>query len=448
LAGQESRTHTSLLPIERITSPFARFVRLEASGGILLLACTLLALVWANSPWEEGYAHFWHKPLAIGFGRAFLSETRHFWINDGLMAIFFFLVGLEIKREILIGELSSLKRAGFPIIAAIGGSAIPALLYFVVNSGTEAVRGWGIPMATDIAFALGVLALLGDRVPATLKVFVAALAIVDDILCVLVISFFYTETISVVSLGVAFAGLALSCLANWAGVRSPSAYAVLSIFVWAAVLMSGVHATIAGVLMAFTIPATTPIERARFLERSRGLLDELDSAAEHSPEEHEAIHGLELQCALVQSPLHRIEHRLQPWVSFLIMPLFALANAGVHFLGDLLDAARHPIALGVALGLLFGKPAGIAGAAWLGAKLQIASPPSGVTWRQILGAGWLCGIGFTMSLFVASLAFGDGTLLDISKIGTLSASVIAGILGTVILSSTRPAKAALESSAT
>jgi NhaA family Na+:H+ antiporter len=293
-------------------------------------------------------------------------------------------------------------------------------------------------MATDIAFALGVLALLGDRVPVGLKVFVAALAIVDDILCVLVISIFYTREISAISLGIALGGLAVSCLANWAGVRNPVVYAVISVFVWLAVLKSGVHATIAGVLLAFTVPATTLIDRPEFLARSRSLLDKMESAGEQSAEEHDAVHGLELQCELVQSPLHRIEHRLQPWVSFVIMPLFALANAGVPFLGNILAAATHPVTFGVALGLFLGKPVGITALAWLATKLNVASPPAGVSWKQILGAGWLCGIGFTMSLFVASLAFGDGALLDMSKIGILSASILAGVGGAMSLRRIQP----------
>jgi NhaA family Na+:H+ antiporter len=433
LATGESNPAATVAPIDLLTGPFRRFARMEAAGGVLLLVCTGLALVCANSPWEESYVHFWHKSLTIGFGRNCISETRHFWINDGLMAVFFFLVGLEIKREILIGELSTLKRAAFPLIAAAGGSVLPALIYLLMNRTSGAAHGWGIPMATDIAFALGVLALVGDHVPATLKVFVAALAIVDDILCVLVISFFYTDTISFLNLGVAFAGLAISCLANRAGVGHPVAYAVISLFVWMAMLKSGVHATIAGILMAFTIPARTLIDRPKFLESSRALLGRMESAAVHSAEEHEAVQGLELQCEMVQSPLHRIEHRLQPWVNFFIMPLFALANAGVRFPGDVFQAATHPIALGVGLGLLFGKPLGIAGSAWLGAKTGIAAPPDGVTWNQILGAGWLCGIGFTVSLFVAGLAFGDGSLLDISKIATLTSSVLAGIGGAMVL---------------
>ncbi|HEY6291598.1 MAG TPA: Na+/H+ antiporter NhaA [Terriglobia bacterium] len=406
---------------------------MEASGGIILLICTAVAIGWANSPWEHSYEALWDAPLTIHFGSIFLSETRHHWINDGLMSVFFFLVGLEIKREVLIGELSSLKQAAFPFIAALGGSTIPALIYFLATRGTGAERGWAVPMATDIAFALGVLALLGDRVPVTLKVFVAALAIVDDIFAVLVIAVFYTAHISMVSVGVALAGLAICCLANWLGVRKPAVYAVISVFVWLAVLKSGIHATIAGVLLAFTIPAKTLIDRPEFLERSRSLLGEVEAAEEHSAEEHDAVHALELQCELIQSPLHRIEHRLQPWVSFFIMPVFALANAGVHILGNIGAAATHPVTIGVVLGLLAGKPLGIATFAWLAAKSKMASPPAAMSWKKIFGASWLCGIGFTMSLFIASLAFGEGTLLDMSKIGILFASLLAGVAGAIIL---------------
>jgi len=438
MAGERFRTPFAKSHIEALTDPFARFAKIEASGGIILLVATAVALVWANSPWEHGYEALWNTPVTIGFGRVVLSETRHHWINDGLMSIFFFLVGLEIKREVLIGELSSLKQAAFPFIAAVGGSMVPALIYVLATRGSGAQNGWGIPMATDIAFALGVLALVGDRIPVALKVFVAALAIVDDILCVMVISVFYTSHISFISLGIALAGLAVCCLANWLGVRKPAVYAFISVFVWLAVLKSGVHATIAGVLLAFTIPAKTLIDRPEFLARSRSILSRFEEADLHSAEEHDAVHGLELQCELIQSPLHRIEHRLQPWVSFFIMPVFALANAGVPILGNLRATVTHPVALGVALGLFVGKPIGITGAAWLGTKWKLALAPAGVSWMQILGASWLCGIGFTMSLFVSGLAFGEGTLLDMSKIGILAASALAGTGGAMILRRVKP----------
>jgi NhaA family Na+:H+ antiporter len=423
-----------LLPIELLASPFVRFAKLEAAGGILLLVSTIVALVWANSPWAETYNELWNMHVSIGFGRFFLSETRLEWINDGLMSIFFFLVGLEIKREVLIGELSSLRQAAFPFVAAVGGTVVPALIYVLATHGnTDAQKGWGIPMATDIAFALGVLSLLGGRVPLSLKVFVTALAIVDDIIAVLVIALFYTEKIEVFSLIAGLAGVALCFGANLLGVRKPVFYAAIGIFVWCAVLKSGVHATVAGVLLSFTIPGRTYVDRERFLQRGRRVLDQFETAPANSAVAHAAIHTLEAQCELVQSPLHRIEHNLHPWVSFLVMPLFAFANAGVGILGNIQPAIRHPASIGVALGLFIGKPVGIWMFAWLSVRTRLAMLPSELSWRNILGAGCLCGIGFTMALFIATLAFGEGALLNLSKIGILGASLLAGICGSLLL---------------
>jgi NhaA family Na+:H+ antiporter len=427
-----SNSHVAT-PIGTILSPFVRFAKREASGGIVLLACTVVALVWANSPWADTYHSLWDAHVRISVDRFTLSETRHEWVNDGLMAFFFFLVGLEIKREALIGELSSIRQAAFPFIAAMGGVVVPALIYFAINRGTPAERGWGIPMATDIAFALGVLALLGDRVPLALKIFVTALAIVDDIFGVLVIALFYTESISFLSLGLGLGGVALSFLANKAGIRKPAVYAFIGVFVWFAVLKSGVHATIAGVLLAFTIPVNTFIDRRQFLDCSRDLLDRMERSGAGSADEHTAVHALELQCELVQSPLHRIEHALQPWVSFLIMPVFALANAGVHILGNVRYAATNAVAVGVLLGLFLGKPIGIFGFAWFATKTRLAAAPAQVSWRQTFGASWLCGIGFTMSLFIATLALPDGPVLDMAKIGIIAASILSGICGSWVL---------------
>jgi Na+:H+ antiporter, NhaA family len=420
-------------PIDIITSPFARFARMEAAGGILLLLATAAALLWANSRWEHSYHQIWYTQATITLGQVSLSESRHEWVNDGLMSIFFFLVGLEIKREVLIGELSTFKQAAFPFMAAIGGSVVPALIYFAINKGGAGASGWGIPMATDIAFALGVLALLGSRVPAGLKVFVAALAIVDDIFGVLVIALFYTQHISLIALGLAFVGVAVSFGANWLGIRNPVIYALIGVGVWAAVLNSGVHATVAGILLAFTIPARSSIDKTEFLRQSRGLLDQFEQHDPNSYQAHHAIHVLEQKCEMIESPLHRIEHALQPWVSFLIMPIFAFANAGVHILGKTSAALAHPITLGVLLGLLLGKPIGITVFARLASVVGLGSRPTAVTWSQIFGASWLCGIGFTMSLFIAGLALGDGDLLDMSKIGTLAASIAAGCVGSMLL---------------
>jgi len=433
----QSATDSALSPIEVLTSPFVRFSRLEASGGILLLACTLAALVWANSPWEQNYHDIWDTRVSISIGPVSLTESRHEWINDGLMSIFFFLVGLEIKRELLVGELSSVKRAAFPLLAALGGCVAPALIFFAFNRGGPSEHGWGIPMATDIAFALGVLALLGNRVPAALKVFVAALAIADDIIAVLVIALFYTSGLDWFSLSIAFAGTGVSLLANRAGIRRPAFYAFIGLIIWLAVLKSGVHATIAGVLLAFTIPVRTRIDKAQFLESSRGLLERFASAAPDTSDAHDCVHTLEQQCELVQSPLHRIEHSLQPWVSFFIMPVFAFANAGVHIFGNVAAAFTRPVSIGIMLGLFLGKPVGITAFSWLAEKARVVSLPAAVSWRQVLGASCVCGIGFTMSLFIAELAFSEGMVLDLSKIAILAASAAAGVCGVILLGATK-----------
>ncbi len=427
-------------PIQRIISPFVRFARLEAAGGLVLLFSTAAALLWANSPWADSYDHFWHLYLTIGVGPAALSESLLHFINDGLMAIFFFFVGLEIKHELLAGELSTLRRAAFPLAAAVGGSIFPALIFIMVARGTPAEGGWGIPVATDIAFVLGAMALLGRRIPLTLKVFVTALAIVDDIIAVLIIAIFYTTTFSLRSLIAGLIGIAISYLANRLGVRTWGVYAIIGIFVWLAMLRSGVHATVAGILLAFTIPATMALKPGEFLKHNLSILERLraigrsESAVISESEEQNLIYSLERQCALVQSPLYRIEHALQPWVTFLIMPVFALANAGVHIPKGQSAVLIQPVAIGVFLGLFIGKPLGIALFSWLSVKSSLASAPEGVSWRQIFGAGWLCGIGFTMSLFIATLSLGNGDLLEIAKLGTLVASVAAGVAGSVVLS--------------
>ena len=421
------------LPIEVIKSPFVRFAKMEAAGGILLLASTFAALVWANSPWEHTYHAMWTTQVDVGFGRFVLSETRHQWINDGLMAVFFFLVGLEIKREVLIGELSSLKAGRFPVDRSGGRDDRSGPHVRRLNHGTLAVKGWGIPMATDIAFALGVLALLGDRVPVSLKIFVTALAIVDDIIAVLVIALFYTAEIHFLSLAAGLAGVALSFGLNLLGVRKPASLRVSGDLRLGAVLKSGVHATVAGVLFAFTIPARTYIDRSHFLKQGRWLLDRFEAARPDSFEEHAAIHTLETQCELIQSPLHRIEHGLQPWVSL-------FCDAGVRLLKRRSTHSRKCCGgskefsqPGRGTRTFRGKAFGISLFAWLAAKARLATQPSAVSWGQIFGGSWLCGIGFTMSLFIATLAFGEGSLLDLSKIGTLAASVAAATCGSLFL---------------
>jgi NhaA family Na+:H+ antiporter len=383
----------------KLIQPFQRFFEIEAAGGIVLLVAAAVALLWANSRWSGSYERLWELPITLGVAPLAMTESLHLWINDGLMVVFFLLVGLEIKREALVGELASLKKSALPLAGAVGGMVVPAAIYASLNAGTPGIRGWGIPMATDIAFALGVLALLGSRAPTGLKVFLAALAITDDIGAVLVIAFFYTAQLSLTALAAAAVVLALLAAANRAGVRTMWVYAPLGIVLWVAFLKSGVHATVAGVLLAMTIPART----------AAGEWDES------------------------RSPLLALEERLHGPVSFGIMPLFALANAGLHLDRRLAAAFGEPIALGVLLGLALGKPIGITAAAWATVRAGLAALPEGVSWRGLHGAAWLGGIGFTMSLFIAGLAFTTADALDAAKAGILAASAIAGIIGTLVL---------------
>ena len=423
----------------RIVRPFQDFAHKQSSGGILLIAASLVALVWANSPWGESYAALWHTKLTVGLGEYSLSKDLTHWINDGLMAVFFLVVGLEIKREVLVGELSSVRGAALPVVAAVGGAVVPALIYLAINAGTAGAAGWGITMATDIAFALGVLALLGDRVPVALKVFLTALAIVDDIMAVLVIAVFYTSEISWGALGVGGLFLAALVVANLIGVGKTLVYAVLGVGLWLAFLLSGVHATVAGVLLAFTVPAVSFINPGAFLERGRYILERFEKAGEKgenvlvNEERQGALHALNRAAYELEPPLHELEHALHPWVVFAIMPLFALANAGVVLGGDFAAALLNPVSLGIVAGLVLGKQLGVTLFAWLAVKSGLSELPRGITWRHVYGAGWLAGIGFTMSLFISDLAFDDGDLVDAAKLGILVASLIAGVVGWTIL---------------
>ena len=426
-------------PMIRILRPFQAFAENKTAGGILLLLCTAAALIWANSPWAHTYQAIWHTNLTVSLADRSLSHDLHFWVNDLLMAVFFFVVGLEIKRELWVGELSSVRQATLPIAAAAGGVVVPALLYTLLNAGGPGAPGWGIPMATDIAFALGVMTLLGDRVPLGLKVFLTALAIVDDIAAVLVIAVFYTAQIDWGALVAAALCMSLLMLLGRLGARSPLTYAAGGLVLWGFVLASGVHATIAGVALAFAIPSRTPLDFRQFVQRSRAVLDHAEQAADAegslitNEEQQAAVHGLEQACERVQPPLHRMEHELHPWVTFFIMPVFALANAGVALTGDLAAMFSGPITLGVILGLLIGKPVGITLASWLAVRSGAASLPAGVTMAHIHAAGWLGGIGFTMSLFVAGLAFTDEARLTMAKLGILTASLCAAVIGSILL---------------
>lgn len=433
-------------PIEVLLKPINEFLHQEASGGILLMVCTVIALVWANTALAHTYHDLWHTHFIVSLGSLLtLDYSIHYWINDGLMAIFFFTVGLEIKRELLVGELSSMQKASLPIAGALGGMIIPAILYTIFNSGGEGASGWGIPMATDIAFVVGIMALLGPRVPLTLKIFVLALAIADDIGAVLVIAIFYTSEISVTALVVAAIVLVILFVINKLGTKSLIPYTILGIILWLAFLKSGVHATIAGVLLAFTIPAVSRYDTNKFSEKVKQLIKSFDETGDHwknvlnnSDRQHDVL-AIEESCEKILTPLQRFEHNLHPWVSFLIIPVFALANAGVTLSGlDIIDSLLSPVSLGIIAGLFIGKQFGIFAFSFIAVKLKMASLPEGVNWKNLYGAGILAGIGFTMSLFIAGLAFNNPELLDLSKIGILTGSLLSGIFGFVFLKTSAP----------
>jgi NhaA family Na+:H+ antiporter len=420
------------------------FMHQSTSIGIILLLTTVVALLFANT---ESLAHAYeetlHSYIIVGVYETpyYLKMSALHWINDGLMVIFFFLVGLEIKRELLVGELSNLRAAALPILAAVGGVVVPALIYTAFNYGGPGQDGWGVPMATDIAFAIGVIALLGSRVPFSLKVFLTAIAIVDDLMAVLVIALFYSGSIDLIALGIGFAVLAILFLANTLGFRGTWLYITLGIVVWIAFLFSGVHATIAGVLVAFTVPARNRIDEDAFLKESRELVDAFEKT-EFAPtpmitdeRQQSYVIALEKACENVLAPLQKLEHTLHLPVNFLIMPIFAFANAGVAISLSGLEGDNFMIVLGIIFGLVLGKPIGIFGASWLAIRLGITSLPRGVSMVQILGVGMLGGIGFTMSLFVASLGFGEGSeLLEAAKLAILFASLVAGVGGFIFLS--------------
>ncbi len=421
-------------------TPFEEFVHAEASSGLLLMACTIAALVIANTGLYTAYDAILHTKITIGGGDFVISLSLHHWINDGLMALFFFTVGLEIKREILVGELADRRQAILPIAGALGGMIIPALIYVAINGNSDAIDGWGIPMATDIAFAMGVLALLGKRVPRPLIGFLLALAIVDDLGAVLVIAAFYTDQINTSALLFAGGALIMLILSNMAGIRRPLPYVVFGILLWLGMLKSGVHATLAGVITALTIPANSYCEALPFVQRMRELntqFEDLNEQRKHIMEngsQQKILQSMENFVHKMESPLQRMEHNLHTWVSFLIIPIFALANAGIPIdLSTLGVTMMHPVTLGVILGLIVGKLIGISFFSWLVVKIGWSRLPQGVTMGQITSVALLAGIGFTMSIFIAGLAFDNPHYLLNAKIGILAASLAAGIIGYIAL---------------
>jgi len=425
-------------PIEQLLQPVNRFIHQEFTGGIILFVSVLLAIVWANSPWQESYHNLWDTKFAVSFAGKELDQPLHVWINDGLMAIFFFVIGLELKREFMAGELSSMKKASLPMMAALGGMLVPAIIYYSINKGLPSENGWGIPMATDIAFALGLLSLAGKHIPVSVKVFLSALAVADDLGAVLIIAFFYTAQIAVAPLVISGILLLLLGAGNFLGIRNTLFYLIVGIAIWGGFLFSGVHATIAGVLVAFMIPARTKIDENEYLDKINKHSEEFKLSIPQNgslitTEQHQTIEKIKQLCLDAETPLQKIEYALHPWVAFIIMPLFALANAGMHIGSDFFSSLMNPVSMGVAAGLLIGKFIGVLTFTWLMIHFKLAELPNQGTWKHISGIAMLAGVGFTMSLFVTGLAFNDEIMIDHSKYGILLASIIAGIAGIVIL---------------
>lgn len=420
----------------RWVRPIVQFLRVESASGIVLLVCTLTALGLANSPWSAAFHQFWQTRVALTIGAFELSKPLLLWINDGLMTIFFFVVGLEIKRELVMGELRDARKAALPVLAAVGGMVVPAGIYLGLQAGQPGEPGWGIPMATDIAFVVGFLALFGRRVPLGLKVMLLSLAIADDIGAVLVIAIFYSTKLSFGFLGLAATGFGLTLLLNRAGVRRVPVYVVVGAVIWLAFLKSGVHPTVAGVLLGLLTPASAWVGDRALLDVLRDTLRQLGSERDGQVEPHRKplLEQVQATTREAVAPLEHLEMGLHPWVAFGIMPLFALANAGVSIRPE---ALSDPVALAVAAGLVVGKPTGILLLSWLGTTLGLARLPAGVNWRLLFGAGCLAGIGFTMSLFIAGLAL-DDALLDAGKIGTLLGSTVSAVLGCGLLLASLP----------
>ena len=421
---------------KRVATPFEHFLHAQTTTGIMLMFMTVLALILANTPLTEEYAHFFHTKIDLAVGDWHLEHTIHHWINDGLMAVFFFIIGLEIKREVLVGELSNIKVAILPILAAIGGMVLPALIYLGINSGGEGAGGWGIPMATDIAFAISALVLLGNRVSPALVTFLVALAIVDDLGAVIVIAIFYTDQINMLPLGLAGLSFLIMVLFNRVGIHMILPYFIIGLFMWFFMLESGVHATIAGVIAAMAIPSKPKQTPVDFTMSARNLLDEYDNypvATDHMMHEKQKALLLNIKDRIdaVGTPAARLEHDLHLPVALIIIPLFALANAGISIdFSSIGDTIVTPVSLGIISGLILGKVLGIAGVAWLAIKFGIAKLPEGSSMSQLFGVAFLGGIGFTMSIFVADLAFlGNDALIFQAKVGILAASLFAGLFG-------------------
>ncbi len=417
-------------PIDLVVEPFKRFMHIEAAGGIVLLAAAALSMALANSPLADGFASFWETELVIGLGSFHLAHSLRHWINDGLMVIFFFVVGLEVKRELVMGELTDLRKAALPMAAALGGMLAPAGIYLAMQYGKAGAHGWGIPMATDIAFVVGCLTLLGPRVPSGLRIMMLSLAIADDIGAILVIAIGYTDHLSLAYLVAAFAGICLMVVFFRLGIRSVATYVVLMVVVWFFFHQSGIHATLAGVIFGLLTPSRAPVSKGVLGEMVQKASAVVQGCGVNLPEQRfRRLRQMEIALRKSISPMERFENKLHPWVAFVIMPLFALANAGITVHAD---SFSHPVALAVAIALLAGKPAGIFIFSWLAVKAGLARLPAGVGWKAIFAGGLLAGIGFTMALFIAGLAV-KGELLEAAKLGVIIGSAASAVAGMVML---------------
>ena len=426
---------------DSILTPLDDFIHRQTTSGILLMLCAVLAIYVANSPWSETYHHILATPFTIGIPGFQLSKTLHHWINDGLMAIFFFVIGLELKREILVGELANIKLAMLPIIAAVGGMLVPVLIYISINQEGPALNGWGVPMATDIAFALGTLALLGSRVPKNLLTFLIALAIVDDLGAVMVIALFYTETINISALAIAATTMIVLVALNLGGIRRSSPYILFGMVLWVAMLQSGVHATLAGIFLAFTIPMRPKYDPGRFLSQINEMVEQIkrtykrDEDIVTNDELRSRVRALGEGVLLVQAPAQIMERKMHIPTAYFIIPVFSLANAGIPIdWASLGSVITHPVSIGITAGLVIGKLIGIAGFSWLAVKLGVTSLPNGLNFKHITGAALMGGIGFTMSIFIAELGFAHSAEdLLMAKTGILLASLLAGVSGFIWL---------------
>jgi len=428
---------TRQLIADQILRPTQRFFRKQVASSVLLLAATVFALFWANSNIAETYHSFWHTKISLDFGEFHISKSLVHWINDGLMALFFFTVGLEIKRELLVGELASPKKALLPVFAALGGMLVPGLIYIAFNLGSSTLDGWGIPMATDIAFALGAVAIFGHKLPVNLRIFLAAFAIADDLGAVLVIAIFYTKEIVWFYVFVCVMLTFCLAIANLLWIRWTLVYAVLGLAIWFFVLGSGIHPTVAGVIVSLFIPARGRYDTDRFLQNVNQIMAKFkceDQSCGYSillNQEHmHAVHALKLACNDVATPLQRLLHVLHPWVAFTVLPFFALSNTGLNFHGvNFSEVAAHTVSLGIFFGLVFGKPLGVMLFSFIAVKSGMGSLPKDVRWLHILGSAMLGGIGFTMSLFISDLSFSSVAMLNYAKMAILSASVMSAIIG-------------------